>query len=74
MFDFLSAFRSDDFELCQNGEEAAVPETPKHGNYMVYRDGRPFLIVNATPNHVRNLVAGFSLESDFSWTYKPYHP
>lgn len=31
-----------------------------YSNYLVFRDERPFLIVNATLEHVRRLVDGFA--------------
>lgn len=41
-------------------------------NYMVYQDGKPFLIVNAEPVHVTNLVTKFAAnQPDCDWTYAP---
>lgn len=47
-------------------------QTSPFSNYMVYRDGRPFLIVNATFANVRRLVERFALyEAEFSWMFRP---
>jgi hypothetical protein len=49
---------------------AEVPRTA-FANYMVYRDGRPFLIVNATLENVRHLVERFSMyEAEYSWMFE----
>ena len=40
-------------------------------NYTVYRDGLPFLIVNATFDNVRHLVERFALyEAECTWIFK----
>lgn len=50
---------------------AAEAPRPDFANYMVYRDGRPFLIVNATFENARRLVERFSLyEAEHSWMFK----
>lgn len=47
--------------------------SPVHNNYMVYKDGRPFLIVNATLAHVDHLVQRFALyEAEYNWTFAPH--
>ncbi len=52
---------------------ATAPKAPAHKNYMVYKDGRPFLIVNATLAHVDHLVQRFALyEAEYNWTFSPH--
>lgn len=44
-------------------------EPADHASYMVYRDSMPFLIVNATTDHVERLVADFRRSSDYAWSF-----
>lgn len=41
-----------------------------YSNYLVYRDERPFLIVNATLPYVRRLIEGFA-RSGHQFTFRP---
>jgi hypothetical protein len=47
----------------------AAPSAVRHANFMVLRDRKPFLIVNATPAHVEALIAGFRRGSDYAWSF-----
>lgn len=53
-------------------EQASFKPRRAFRNYMVYQDGRPFLIVNSEPVHVRNLVSRFAAnDPGCDWTYAP---
>lgn len=44
----------------------AAPAVRPHVEFMLYRDGAPFMIINAPSlDHARYIVAGFS--ADHSW-------
>ncbi|WP_142847910.1 hypothetical protein [Telmatospirillum sp. J64-1] len=73
MFDDLNDFATIDTLPEETGtyEPATAPQTPaKPRNWLVLRDGRPFLQVNATPRHVSNLVDGFNLSRENMFTYR----
>lgn len=42
-----------------------------YSNFLVFRDERPFLIVNATVDHVRRLVERFA-RSGHAFRFQPY--
>jgi len=72
MFDMFWNHESDGTATEPSLEDRSVMTSSKlFSDYMVYRDGRPFLLVNSTYEQVVRLVDGFNLKSEYHWHWRP---
>ena len=63
-------FESNGPDCCPGDDGDSAPAAPRPVDYMVSRDGKPFLLLNAAPNLAANTVNGLRLadpQSDWTW-------
>ncbi len=71
MFDFASPTESPVETFVDAGDVKRNNGLRRFDTYMIYRDGRPFMMVNAALLHVCTMVQRFAhSQADFAWTFK----